>query len=171
MVALLPRGGVLSVGVLDLLAVDLVVTEPALLTVATALRRGRGARVAVLGLGRAEFAAASQSGRRGGARGDRDVRRRARRCRVARRTARRGTRDLRFQINGGRVPETSFRIWRHRESRAWVRGQRVTSSWSPSPGPVPLGPASALFDTGFDWLSMLLVLGGVRHVEMSGRMW
>ena len=63
-VALLPRGGVLSVGVLDLLAIDLVVTEPALLTVATALRRGRGARVAVLGLGRAEFAAASQSGRR-----------------------------------------------------------------------------------------------------------
>ena len=33
MVALLPRGGVLSVGVLDLLAIDLVVTEPALLTV------------------------------------------------------------------------------------------------------------------------------------------
>ena len=32
-VALLPRGGVLSVGVLDLLAIDLVVTEPALLTV------------------------------------------------------------------------------------------------------------------------------------------
>ena len=32
-VALLPRGGVLSVGVLDLLAIDLVVTEPALLIV------------------------------------------------------------------------------------------------------------------------------------------
>ena len=32
-VALLPRGGVLSVGVLDLLAIDLVVMEPALLTV------------------------------------------------------------------------------------------------------------------------------------------
>ena len=29
------------------------------------------------------------------------MRRRARRCRVARRAARRGTRDLRFQINGG----------------------------------------------------------------------
>ena len=38
--------------------ISTVVTEPALLTVATALRRGRGARVAFLGLGRAEFAAA-----------------------------------------------------------------------------------------------------------------
>ena len=41
---LLPRGEVLSVGSLDLLAVFLEETEPALLTV-TALWRGRGARV------------------------------------------------------------------------------------------------------------------------------
>ena len=81
---LLPRGEVLFVGSLDLLAVFLEENEPALLTV-TALWRGRGARgLGLLGLGRAEFAAASQSGRRGGARGDRDVRRRARRSRITR---------------------------------------------------------------------------------------
>ena len=50
---------------------------------------------------------------------------------------------------------------------------RVQSPWctwaarSSSPGPVPLGPASALLSMGFDWLSILLVLVGVRHVEMS----
>ena len=63
---LLPRGEVLFVGSLDLLAVFLEENEPALLTV-TALWRGRGARVGALGLGRVEFATASQSGRRGGA--------------------------------------------------------------------------------------------------------
>ena len=48
--------------------------------------------------------------------------------------------------------------------RAW------SGTWAArlsSPGPVPLGPASALLSMGFDWLSILLVLVGVRHVEMS----
>ena len=102
MILRLPRGGprVCDCSKLCLLAIFLVESELALILVVT-LRRGCSARVAVLGLGRFEFAAASQSGRRGGARSDRDVRRRARRGRVARRAARRGTRDLRFQINGG----------------------------------------------------------------------
>ena len=70
---------------LCLLATFLVENELALLPVVS-LRRGCGARgLGLLGLGRAaEFAAASQSGRRGGARGDRDVRRRARRSRITR---------------------------------------------------------------------------------------
>ena len=42
---LLPRGGILSVGILELLAIDLEENEPALLTV-TALWRGRGERLA-----------------------------------------------------------------------------------------------------------------------------
>ena len=51
---------------------------------------------------------------------------------------------------------------------------RVQSPWSgtwaarlSSPGPVPLGPASALLSIGFALLSILLVLVGVRPVEMS----
>ena len=63
---LLPRGEVVSVGIIHLLAVFLEENEPALLTV-TALWRGCGARVGALLLGRVEFATASQSGRRGGA--------------------------------------------------------------------------------------------------------
>ena len=81
----LPRGGprVCDCSKLCLLAIFLVESELALILVVT-LRRGCSARVAVLGLGRFKFAAASQSGRRGGARGDRDVRRRARRSRITR---------------------------------------------------------------------------------------
>ena len=40
---------------------------------------------------------------------------------------------------------------------------------SPSPGAAPLGPASSLFDMDFDWLFILLGLGGVRLVEMSSQ--
>ena len=58
----LPRGGprVCDCSKLCLLAIFLVESELALILVVT-LRRGCSARVAVLGLGRFEFAAASQS--------------------------------------------------------------------------------------------------------------
>ena len=49
--------------------------------------------------------------------------------------------------------------------RAQGLGSGTWAARSSSPG--PLGPASALLSMGFDWLSILLVLVGVRHVEMS----
>ena len=46
-------------------------------------------------------------------------------------------------------------VQRHRGQSAGLEGSDTWAARSSSPGPVPLGPASALSSMGFDWLSIL----------------